>query len=116
MLTPLTVNIDVWIFICTALIGVGGYTLITKQNSAQIKNLGNKVDMIGGKVDEIKMDMKIDQAEFHSNFKHMDETMIRIEKDTTITREKTNDLSQAVGKIEVRLQRLENGSNKNEYA
>lgn len=114
-MTPLTFNIDVWIFICTALIGVGGYTLITRQNSAQIKNLGNHVDRIVEKFDDIRMDLKTDQAKTHSNFEHIDKTVTRIEKDTTITREKTNDLSQAVAKIEVRLQRLESGGYKYEH-
>lgn len=114
MLTPLTVNIDVWIFICTALIGVGGYTLITKQNSLNIKNLGNKVDTIGGKVDDIKTDMKIDQAKVHSNFDHMNEKINRIESDTTITRAQGTMLSEAVAKIQVRLQNIEREYRENE--
>lgn len=114
MLTPLTVNIDVWIFICTALIGVGGYMLITKQNSSQIKNVGTKVDTIGGKVDEIKIDMKIDQAKVHSNFEHMNEKINRIENDTTITRAQGTMLSEAVAKIQVRLQNIEREYRENE--
>lgn len=107
MLTPLTFNIDVWMFVCTALIGVGGYTLITKQNSAQIKTLSGKVDHIGEKVDDIRMDMKIDQAKVHTNFEHMNEKINRIETDTTIMREKSNDLSEAIAKIQVKLQNIE---------
>lgn len=109
MLTPLTVNIDVWIFICTALIGVGGYTLITKQNSAQIRTLGGKVDHIGEKVDDIRMDMKIDQAKVHTNFEHMNEKINRIETDTTIMREKSNELSEAIARIQVKLENIEHG-------
>jgi hypothetical protein len=93
----------------------GAYKLITKQNSDQIKNLGDHVDRIVEKFDDIRMDLKTDQAKTHSNFEHIDKTVTRIEKDTTITREKTNDLSQAVAKIEVRLHRLENGGFKNDF-
>lgn len=109
MLTPLTVNIDVWIFICTALIGVGGYTLITKQNSAQIKKLSSKVDTIGGKVDEIRTDMKVDQARVHSNFDHMNEKINRIESDTTMIRAQSSVFSESIARIQVRLQILEKG-------
>lgn len=107
MLTPLTSNIELWIFICTALVGVGTYKFITKQNSEQIKALGDKFD-------SMRMDVKVEQATLRGNFERLDDTVNRIEKDTTITREKSNELSQAVARIQVKLETIENRSHKNE--
>lgn len=108
MLTSLTGTIEFWMACCTVLITIGAYWLLTKQNSEKLKELVEKFD-------NVRMEIKVEQVKMQSNFQHMGDTMNRIEKDTTITREKTNDLSQAVGKIEVRLQRLENGGHRNEF-
>ncbi len=108
MLTQLTSSIEFWIFFTTALIGVGAYKLITKQNSEQIKALGDKFD-------SMRMDVKVDQATMRGNFERLDDTVNRIEKDTTITREKSNELSQAVARIQVKLENIENRSRNNEH-
>lgn len=107
MLTPLTASIEFWMAFATICMLAGAYKLITKQNSEQIKGLGSKVDNIGGKVDDIKTDMKIDQARVHSNFEHMNEKINRIENDTTITRAQGTMLSEAIAKMEIKLQNIE---------
>lgn len=114
MLTPLTVNIDVWIFICTALIGVGGYILITKQNSLNIKNLGNKVDTIGGKVEDIKSEMKIEQVRIIEKLNGIHEKANRIEGDTASLRAQGGMLGESIARIEVRVETLEREHRKNE--
>lgn len=102
MLTQLTANIELWIFAATALIGLGAYKLITKQNSEQIKELS-------GKFDSMRMEVKVDQATMKGNFERLDDAIHRIEKDTAITKEKSNELSQAIARIQVKLENIEHG-------
>lgn len=107
MLTHLTSSTEFWMFFSTAFIGVGAYMLTTKQNSERIKALCDKFD-------NMRMEVKVDQATMSGNLERLDGTVNRIEKDTTITREKTNELSQSVARIQVKLETIEKRSNKNE--
>jgi len=120
MITQLTASIEFWIFAVTALIGVGGYTLITKQNSAQIKELSQKTAAqardISDKLDNMRMEVKVEQATMKGNFERLDDAINRIEKDTAVTKDKSNELSQAIARIQVKLENIENGGHKHELA
>jgi hypothetical protein len=108
VLTQLTASIEFWIFAATALIGVGAYKLITKQNTEQIKGLGEKLD-------SMRIEVKVDQATMKGNFDRLDDAIMRIEKDTAITKEKSSELSQAIARIQVKLENIENGGYKHEH-
>ena len=119
MITQLTASIEFWIFAATALIGVGAYKLITKQNSEQIRELSQKTAAqakeLGEKFDSMRVEVKVDQATMKGNFDRLDNAILRIEKDTAITKEKSNELSQAVARIQVKLENIENGGHKYEH-
>ena len=107
MLTDITGNIGFVIVFCTIFMGIGAYKFITKQNSDQLKVLGDKID-------DFRMDTKIEQVKMQGNFEHMNEKQNRIESDTGTTRVQVSALSESVAKIQVRLQNIERESQKNE--
>jgi outer membrane murein-binding lipoprotein Lpp len=107
MLTSLTGTIEFWIVFSTALIGVGAYKLITKQNSEQIKVLGEKID-------SFSFEIRLDQVRANENLKTINEKVNRIEGDTTAMRAQGSMFSESIAKMQIRVDNLEREHRKNE--
>lgn len=114
MLTTLTSDLGFWIIISTVLISIGTYKLLTKQNAdANAKN-SEQIKELGEKIDNFRVDTKIEQVRMQSNFEHMNEKINRIESDTTVTRAQSNMFSEAIAKMQVKLQNVEDKKNESD--
>lgn len=111
MLTSLTTDLGFWIIFSTVLISIGTYKLLTKQNAdANLKN-SEQIKELGEKIENFSMDIKLTQVELGANFKNMNEKINKIEGDTAVTRVQSNNFSESIARIEVRLQNVERGRN-----
>lgn len=107
MITDITANVGFVIFICTALMSIGAYILITKQNSENNAENGKRIQVLGSKIDDFSFEVKLDQAKVNENLSNIKEKVNRIETDTTVMRSHGNASSESIAKIEVRLENLE---------
>lgn len=107
MLTSLTGNIEFYIFVATVLIGVGAYKLITKQNTEQIKVLGDKID-------RFSFDISLEQVRISENLKGINEKANRIEIDTASLRAQGSVFAESIAKMQVRVETLEREQRRHE--
>lgn len=107
MLTPLTSDLGFWIVIATALINLGSYKLMTKQNTTANGENSKQIRQLSEKVDTVGFDIKLEQGKIQSDLQHMNEKINRIESDTAATRLQSGFFSEAIAKIQVKMQSME---------
>lgn len=114
MITDITFNIGLIMFFCTALMGIGAYRLITKQNSEANAENGKQILRLGEKIDDFSLETKMEQVKVSENLKTINEKVNRIESDTTAMRSHSRISSESIAKIEIRVENLEREIRKNE--
>ena len=109
MLTSLTSDLGFWIIFATVLINIGTHKLLTKQNVESNARNSAEIKELGAKIDNFSMEIRLEQVRMQSNFENINEKTNKIENDTTMIRAQSNLFSESIARIQVRLQSLEKG-------
>ena len=115
MLTSLTSDLGFWIIFSTALIGVGTYKLLTKQNADANEKNSEQIKKLGEKIDGFSTDIKMEQVRFQSNFEHMNEKINKMGDDMAATRAQSNVFAETISAMQVKLQNIGSRGDRHDF-
>ena len=111
MLTEVTGQLSFWILLAGILVSLGSYKLITAQSAEQIKEIikqsADQAKEITTKIDDFRLETKVEQGSVRSDLMHMNEKINRIEQDTAILRAQSTKFSEDIVKTQVKLEVIE---------